>query len=70
MDIALNRSWSGAQYAIGVVRGANHPSCEYELAMIRLAASPKDCQARIAAAPTQSGITIRVEVGITLVLLF
>ncbi len=31
---------SGALYAAGAVRGVNHPSCEYEPAMIRLAASP------------------------------
>src|SRR5258705_468887 len=36
--------------------GPNQPSCGYLLATISLAVSPYDCQAKVAATPTQNAI--------------
>src|SRR5207245_4159550 len=48
---------SGAFCATSSARGANQRSCGYGFAIICLAASPYDCQAKVAATPMQNAIT-------------
>src|SRR5215470_1097560 len=45
---------SGALRVTGAACGANQSSCENVFAIASLAASPRDCQARVAATPTQN----------------
>src|SRR5260370_30551042 len=50
---------SGVFCATGSACGANQPSCGYEFAIIARAASPYDCQAKVAAIPMQKVIRKR-----------
>src|SRR6266853_4088387 len=50
---------SGAFCATGSACGVNQPSCGYEFAIISRAASPCDCQAKVAATPMQKVIRKR-----------
>ncbi len=54
---------SGALCATGSACGANQPSCGYEFAIISRAASPYDCQAKVAATPMQKIIKKRTSVS-------
>src|SRR6476661_2124673 len=49
----------GVVCARGAVCGANQPSCGDEFASIALAASPYDCQAKVAPIPTENMIRKR-----------
>src|SRR5262249_28855822 len=42
--------------AVSAGRGASQPSCGCEFAIISLAASPYDCQSKVAATPIQNAI--------------
>src|SRR6266404_6847439 len=50
---------SGVFCATGSACGANQPSCGYEFTIISRAASPYDCQAKVAATPMQNAIRKR-----------
>lgn len=50
----------GAVCATGAAGGASQPSCGEELAIIPLAASPYDCQAKVAPTPMQNVIKKRL----------
>ena len=50
---------AGAIGTTGAVCGANQPSCGDEFAIMALAASPYDCQAKIVPTPTQKTIKKR-----------
>src|SRR5260370_38881410 len=47
-------------FCAGKGSGANQPSCGYEFAIIARAASPYDCQAKVAATPMQKVIRRRM----------
>jgi hypothetical protein len=52
---------AGAIGTTGAVCGANQPSCGDEFAIMALAASPYDCQAKIVPTPTQKTIKKRAK---------